>query len=103
MDTDVLIDGNRALLALAEQTRRGSREIVGRAREARGIAALVSARAVQINEQFGLVRYLSSKTSAGTSVIHTRLIRRLQAEAAETYGRIKALRAKLPPPTETPD
>jgi hypothetical protein len=97
MDADDLIDRNRALMAMAEQTRCGSRRAVGMARELLGIARAVSDRASQINAQSGVIRPATGQCG-GADDRFPGNVQRLQAEATDLHARVRALlaTAKLP-------
>jgi len=91
VDADGLIDRNRALVALAEQTCRGSLEAAALAREVRRSAAETHDRAVQIICQSSVIRRLSSLTiSAGKGTpVSPQYVQRLKAEAEELLARVR--------------
>jgi hypothetical protein len=103
MDADALIERNRALVALAEQTRRGSREAVAIARTMRGAAKAVRDKAAHRIDTDVTWRLPATRTKS--FVVSPRYVQSLQAEAAEIRARVQALvaAAKRSPSSETPD
>jgi hypothetical protein len=102
-----LIARNRALVALAKDACRWSRETAATAREARHVAkAMRDKNRAGYSAKTNAMRRQPPGDPAGKSfVISPRYVQSLQAEAAKIRARVQALvaAAKRSPPSETPD
>jgi hypothetical protein len=104
MDADALIERNRALVALAEQTRRGSREAVAIARTMRGAAKAVRDKAAHridtdVTWRLPATRTKSFVVSPAMSKA-CRPKRRKSAPASRRWSRRRSGRLRPRRPTE---